>query len=118
MTHDLTDGVELKAGALDAFGPLRLDIGTKTTENGLIKGDEVVASNCLARGNGDVPSGIDGEYTAAHCTVMSRFISALPAYDGHHEAREEIRVPRQYPEAASGIFRSQRQDSVFIDDHR
>jgi hypothetical protein len=118
MTHDLTDGIELKAGALDAFGPLGLDIGAKTTKDCLIKGGEVVARNCLARGNGDVPSGIDGEYAAAHRTVMPRFIPALPANDGDHQACEEIRVPRQYPKAAGGIFRPQRKDSVFIYDHR
>jgi hypothetical protein len=49
---------------------------------------------------------------------MLRFIFALPANDGDRQACEEIRVPRQYPEAAGGIFRAQRKDSVFIDDHR
>jgi hypothetical protein len=64
MPHDLPNGVQLQAGALDMLRPLHLDIGAEAAEDRLVERLEVVARDCLARRNGDLPSGDDGEDAA------------------------------------------------------
>ena len=97
---------------------LRLDIGAEPGEDRLVQRREVVAEHRLARGDGDLSSGGDGENAAAHRTIMPRSISARPTHHRDREAGQKIRVARQYPETAAGVFGAQRQHPVFIDDDR
>ena len=48
MAHDLANGAQLQAGALDMLRPLGLDIGAEAAEDRLVQGCEVVAGNRLA----------------------------------------------------------------------
>ena len=88
-----------------------LDIGAEAGEDRLVEGREVIARDCLARGDGDLSPGSDGEDAAAYRTVVTRSIAAFPAHHRDREAGEEIRMPRQYPEAAGGVFGAQREHS-------
>ena len=118
MAHDLSDRVEVQAGALDMFGPFGLDIGAEAGEDRLVQGREIVPRNRLARRDGDVVPAAHGEDAAAHRAVMPRPVAAFPAHHRNREAGEEIRMTRQYPEAAGGVFGAQSKHAIFIDDDR
>ncbi len=58
MAHDLSNCIQLQAGALDMFRPLSLDIGAEAGEDRFIQGSEIVPGHRLAGRDGDVvPAG-------------------------------------------------------------
>src|SRR5450759_4658663 len=114
MAHDLSDCVELQACVLDMFGPFVLDISAKASEDRFIQGREIIPRHRLARRNGDVLTAAHGEDAAAHRAVMSCLVVAFPTHHRNDEAGEEIRMMRQYPEAARGVFGAQGKHSIFI----
>ena len=100
------------------FRPFGLDIGAEASEDRLVQGREIVPRNRLARRNGDVVPTAHGEDAPAHRAVMSHPVAAFPAHDRNREAGEEVRMTRQYPEAAGGVLGAQSKHAIFIDDDR
>jgi len=70
MTHDLPNRIQVQAGALHMLRPFRIDIGAEAAEDNLVECRKVVARDRLARRDGDVPPGDDGEDAAAHRAVV------------------------------------------------
>jgi hypothetical protein len=118
MAHDLSDGIKLQAGALDMFRPFGIDIGSESSKDRLVQGREIVARHRLAGRDGDVVPAIHAKDTAAHGTITSCAVAALPAHNRNGEAGEQIRMAGQYPETPRSVFGAHGKNSVFIDDDR
>jgi hypothetical protein len=100
------------------FGPFRLDIGAEAGEDRLVDGREIVTEDRLPRRDGDRPALGHGEDAMAHRAETTFRVGAFPADHRDRQAGEEIGMPRQNAEAASGVLGAQRQHTVLVDHHR